>query len=95
MLLANSYTMLMYGNDLEEVFYLYDLRINYSFEDLNTFQSSVNLISIANSVLQNSTTAAMLNYGTNNPKYLGMYQSSPMRLQQLAGLIANFSYKLT
>jgi hypothetical protein len=93
-LLANCYTMLMYGNDLQEIFSLYDSRITYSFDDLNTFQNPVNLLSIASSVLASPVTGAMLNYGINNSKYVGMFQSSPIQLQQLAGLIADFSYKL-
>ena len=91
---ANGYTMLMLGVDLEEVFRLFDNRINYIIPDLFNFQTPSNLVAIAESVLNNQISTAMIGYGINNPKYLGLYQSSPMQIQALAGLIALYSSKL-
>jgi hypothetical protein len=92
---TNAYTQLIVACKLDQVFKQVDPRIAYTLQDLAVFQTTPpNLISVASSVIGNITTTNMLNYNTNYPLYLDIYENGTTNLQKLAGLICNYSYKL-
>jgi hypothetical protein len=91
----NSYIMLITSCNLSNVFRLYDPRLTYLLQNLYNFTApSDSLVTTANSVVDSQAANAIVSQAK-IPLYSGMYLSSPIKMQRLAGAIAAYGSLLT